>query len=126
MNKIIAYIDLLGFSKMVETDYNKAREILNDFYNISFKIIKRDKKVKGSLFSDNLLAFSDDYPALINCVTEIYRECLKKNATYNKGTDFFLLPRGAISVGYLNIEERQTSLNLTKDFIISPEGGRFF
>ncbi|MCF8448151.1 MAG: hypothetical protein K9H61_14260 [Bacteroidia bacterium] len=120
MNKILAFIDLLGFSKMVETDYNKAREILNDFYNISFRIIKRDKKVQGSLFSDSLLAYSDDYPALINCITEIYRECLKKNATYNKGTDFFLLPRGAVSVGYLNIEERHTSPNLTKDFIISP------
>lgn len=120
MNKILAFIDLLGFSKMVETDYDKAKEILNDFYNISDRIIKRDKKVQGSLFSDSLLAYSDDYPALINCITEIYRECLKKNATYNKGTDFFLLPRGAVSVGNLNTEERQTSLNLTKDFIISP------
>lgn len=120
MNKILAFIDLLGFSKMVETDYDKVREILNDFYNISFRIIKRDKKVKGSLFSDSLLAYSDNYPALINCVTEIYRECLKKNASYNYGNDFFLLPRGAISVGYLNIEDRQTSPNLTKDFIISP------
>jgi hypothetical protein len=120
MNKILAFIDLLGFSKMVETDYDKAREILNDFYNISFRIIKRDKRVRGSLFSDSLLAYSDDYPALINCVTEIYRECLKKNGAYNHGNDFFLLPRGAVSVGYMNIEERQTSPNLTKDFIISP------
>lgn len=120
MNKILAFVDLLGFSNMVADDYEKARDILNDFYNISWKVIKEDKKVRGSLFSDSLLAYSDNYPALINCVTEIYRECLQKNVSYNKGANFFLLPRGAISVGYFNIEERQTSPNLTKDFIISP------
>lgn len=120
MNRILAFIDLLGFSKMVETDYEKAREVLNDFYNISFKIIKEDQLVQGSLFSDSLLCYSDDYPALINCVVEIYRECLKKNATDNNGSDFFLLPRGAVSIGYLDIEARHTSPNLTKDFIISP------
>lgn len=117
---MLAFIDLLGFSQMVEKDYEKAREILNDFYNISFRIIKKDLSVEGSLFSDSLLAHSQSYSSLINCITEIYRECLKKNATYDKGSDFFLLPRGAISVGYINIETRQTSPNLTKDFIVSP------
>lgn len=119
-NKILAFIDLLGFSRMVGIDHQKARQVLNDFYNIAFGIIKQDENVKGSLFSDSLLAHSNDYAALINCITEIYRECLAKNATYDLGKDFILLPRGAISVGYVNIEERHTSPNLTKDFIISP------
>lgn len=48
MNKTLAFIDLLGFSKMVETNYHTAREILNDFYNISFEIIKEDTNIKGS------------------------------------------------------------------------------
>jgi len=120
MNKILAFIDLLGFSKMVETDFNKAREILNDFYNISFKVIKSESSVNGSLFSDSFLAYSEDYPALTNCITEIYRQCLKKNGSYNHDNDFFILPRGAVSVGYLNIEERETSPNLKKNFIVSP------
>lgn len=89
MNKILAFIDLLGFSQMVEKDHVKANEILNDFYNISFKVIKKDLSVDGSLFSDSLLAHSENYSALINCITEIYRECLKKNALYDNGSDFF-------------------------------------
>lgn len=120
MNKILAFIDLLGFSNMIQKDHNTAREILNDFYNISFGIIKENPNVTGSLFSDSLLAHSEDYPSLINCITEIYRKCLLKNNSYTYSNDFFLLPRGAISVGLLNIEDRQTSPNLTKDFIISP------
>lgn len=118
--RILALIDLLGFSKMVETDHRIAREVLNDFYNISWRIIKREQTVNGSLFSDSLLVYSTNYAALINCITEIYRECLRKNSDYELENDFFLLPRGAISVGYLNIEERHTSPNLTKDFIVSP------
>jgi hypothetical protein len=120
MDRILAFVDLLGFSKMVESDYKEARIVLNDFYNICFSVIKRDEIVNGSLFSDSLLAHSSDYSALVNCMTEIYRKCLLKNETYRKTDKFFLLPRGAISVGYVDIEERQTSPNLTKDFIVSP------
>ncbi len=40
MEKILAFVDLLGFSQMVNADENKARVILNDFYNISFSEIK--------------------------------------------------------------------------------------
>lgn len=40
MEMILAFIDLLGFSRMVNEDEDKARVILNDFYNISFDEIK--------------------------------------------------------------------------------------
>jgi hypothetical protein len=120
MDKILAFVDLLGFSKMVESDYGRARIVLNDFYNICFSIIKRDQRVNGSLFSDSLLAHSSDYASLVNCITEIYRQCLARNEHYQNTDKFFLLPRGAISIGYVNIEERVTSPNLTKDFIVSP------
>ncbi|KAA9341156.1 hypothetical protein [Larkinella humicola] len=120
MEKILAFIDLLGFSQMVERDPEKARTVLNDFYNISYQIIKDNTDVNGSLFSDSLLAHSNNFAALINCITEIYRRCLNNNTKYLEDEHFFLLPRGAISVGYFNIEERSTSPNLTKDFIVSP------
>lgn len=120
MNKILAFVDLLGFSNMVERDFNTAREILNDFYNISYDVIKEDENINGSLFSDSLLVHSENYSSVINAITEIYRKCLKKNASYTFDKEFFLLPRGAISVGYINIEKRHTSPNLTKDFIVSP------
>src|SRR5258706_8704964 len=120
MDRILAFVDLLGFSKMVESNYGEARTVLNDFYNICFSVIKRDATVNGSLFSDSLLAHSSNNASLVNCITEIYRKCLAKNEHYTNTDKFFLLPRGAISIGYVNIEERQTSPNLTKDFIVSP------
>lgn len=120
MNKILGFIDLLGFSSMVENNPEEARKVLNDFYNIAFDIIKQDTSVEGSLFSDSLLAHSTSYSSLINCITQIYRECLKRNKYYLDNSNFFLLPRGAISVGLVNIETRDTSPNLTKDFIVSP------
>jgi len=117
--KILAFIDLLGFSQMVNSDENKARVVLNDFYYIAFDEIKSRPNVKGHLFSDSLLAYSISREDLINCLAAIYQKCLLKNNSYTELSKFFLLPRGAMSVGIVNVEERQTAPNLTKDFIIS-------
>lgn len=119
MEKILAFIDLLGFSQMVNTDENKARVILNDFYNIAFNEIKVRPTVNGHLFSDSLLAYSESREDLINCLAAIYQKCLLKNDSYTELSKFFLLPRGAMSVGIVNVEDRQTAPNLTKDFIVS-------
>jgi len=119
MEKILAFVDLLGFSQMVNTDENKARVILNDFYNIAFTEIKSRPSVNGHLFSDSLLAYSNSREDLINCLASIYQKCLLKNDSYSELSKFFLLPRGAMSVGIVNVEDRQTAPNLTKDFIVS-------
>lgn len=119
MQKILAFVDLLGFSQMVNNDEDKARVVLNDFYNIAFNEIKSRPSVNGHLFSDSLLAYSNSREDLINCLAAIYQKCLLKNGTYNELSKFFLLPRGAMSVGIVNIENRQTTPNLTKDFIVS-------
>lgn len=119
MEKILVFIDLLGFSQMVNEDETKARTILNDFYNISFTEIKKVPNVTGHLFSDSLLAYSESKESLINCLASIYQKCLQKNSNYTELSKFFLLPRGAMSVGIVNIETRETVPNLTKDFIIS-------
>lgn len=117
----LAFLDLLGFSNMVATDSGRAKEILHDFYNISFRIIKREQQVQGNLFSDSLLAYSTDPALLVNIVTEIYRECLSKNDSYQFDlSKFFLLPRGGVSIGRVDIQNRQEAPNLTKNFIISP------
>src|SRR5687767_2340628 len=112
MERILAFVDLLGFSTMVRNDPQRAREILNDFYNICFRVIKEDTRVNGSLFSDSLLAHSTDYTALLNCMCKIYRECLNANANYTDTSNFFLLPRGAVSIGYVDIEERLEAPNI--------------
>lgn len=120
MEKILAFIDLLGFSQMVNQDENKARRILNDFYNIAFSEIINLPNVNGHLFSDSLLAYSESKEDLINCIAAIYQKCLRKNRDYTELSKFFLLPRGAMSVGIVNVEERYTVSNMTKDFIVSP------
>ena len=101
----LAFLDLLGFSQMVSTNSGRAKKVLHDFYNISFRIIKRKQQVQGSLFSDSLLAYSTDPALLINIVTEIYRECLRKNDSYEFDlSKYFLLPRGGVSFSNSNYE----------------------
>lgn len=117
MEKILAYIDLLGFTKMIEKDHQKAEELLLQFYDIAFRIINDDKRLKGNISSDCLLVYSENYSVLINCLAQIYRECFLLNDSF-ANTDFYLLPRGAVSVGTMTIGERDTSVTITKDFMI--------
>lgn len=117
----LAFIDLLGFSQMVGDNSSRSKKILNDFYNITFRIIKGRDEVQGNLFSDSLLAYSNNPAVLVNVITEIYRECLKKNDTYDFNlSKHFLLPRGGISYGVVDIQNRTEAPNLSKNFIVSP------
>jgi len=117
----LAFIDLLGFSQMVAINHNRSKDILNDFYNITFRIIKQESRVKGNLFSDSFLACSSEPAILVNVVSEIFRECLNKNNLYNFDlSKFFLLPRGGISFGIVDIQDRIEAPNLSKNFIVSP------
>ena len=117
----LAFIDLLGFGQMVSRNASRSKEILNDFYNITYRIIKEKSEIQGNLFSDSLLAFSDSPAELVNVITDIYRECLKKNNNYSFDiSKHFLLPRGGVSYGMVDIHERIEAPNLSKNFIISP------
>ncbi len=119
--KILAFIDLLGFSRMVSLDQEKARIVLNDFYNVSWRIIRNNSLVKGTLMSDSLLLYGENRTATLNCLSDIYRECFRKNTEHEDlGKDFFLLLRGAVSEGFVHLEDRSTSPNLDKNFIVSP------
>lgn len=122
MEKALAFIDLLGFSQMVSKDYDRATKVLDHFYNIAYDVIKSEPTIEGTLFSDSLVAYSTDRSLLLNKISEIYRQCLRKNKTYAKKNldKFFLLPRGGISVGVVNIQERMEAPNLRKGFIVSP------
>lgn len=119
--KALAFIDLLGFSQMVSLNHDRAKLILNDFYDISYRLIKDIEEIHGDLFSDSLMAYSSNPAILVNAITKIYRECLRKNNDYDFPLDkHFLLPRGGISFGHVEIQERMESPNLTKNFIVSP------
>jgi hypothetical protein len=119
MNKILAFIDLLGFTKMIEKDHVKAKALLNDFYKIVYDALENNEAIKGNISSDCVMIYSDHYSELLNCVTHIYRLCFKFNKN-NNDPDFYLLPRGGVSIGYMDIGDRDTSLHLTKDFMIGP------
>ncbi len=117
----LAFIDLLGFSQMVGKNSTRSKQILSDFYNITYQIIRENEDVKGNLFSDSLLAYSTKPDKLVNAVTKIYRACLRKNKSYSFDlSTHFLLPRGGISYGMVEIQERTEAPNLSKNFIVSP------
>ncbi len=124
-SKALLFIDLLGFSEMVSNDSEKAKNILSDFYNICYDLINNDATIKGNLFSDSLLAYSSNPSVLANMACTIYRKCLKKNKYYYENLNydlskFFLLPRGGISFGLVDVQDREEAPNLQKNFIVSP------
>ena len=120
MENAVAYIDLLGFANMVELDRGKAHSILNDFYTVAFNCLQHEPDIRGMLFSDSLLAYGLNKNALIKSICKIYRECIKKNRDYLSTQNFFLMPRGGISFGLMEIEQRRELPNLQKNFIVSP------
>ncbi|MCH8903189.1 MAG: hypothetical protein IIA45_04675 [Bacteroidetes bacterium] len=120
MPDIVAFIDLVGFGSMVTQDHNRAKEILTDFYNITYNIFKDEGDIKGSLISDSLIAYSNQEEKLVNALTRLYRDCFKKNDEYANSDNFFLLPRGGVSFGIFKVQELNELPNLTKEFIISP------
>lgn len=120
--KALAFLDLLGFSRMVNSNRERAYIVLNDFYNISFDVIRNEPGINGHLFSDSLLAYSDNPAVLVNSIAKIYRRCLMKNDEYEIAdlSKYFLLPRGGVSFGIVELQNRTEAPNLTKNFIISP------
>ena len=117
----LAFIDLLGFAQMVRQNKTRAKTILNDFYNISYRHIRGREEIKGNLFSDSLMAHSGNPAILVNTISCIYRDCFKRNQFYEFPLNkHFLLPRGGISFGHVDIQTRTESPNLTKNFIVSP------
>ncbi len=118
--KALAFLDLLGFSNMVRYDYNRAKDVLDDFYNIAYKLIHKNPEITGTLFSDSLIAYSDDKSLMLDTVCQLYRECLRMNARYTERERYFLLPRGGISIGVVNIEPRTVASNIKNEFIVSP------
>jgi len=118
--KALAFLDLLGFSNMVRYDYSRAKDVLDDFYNIAYKLIHKNPKITGTLFSDSLIAYSDDKSLLLDTLCQIYRECLRMNARYTERDKYFLLPRGGISIGLVTIEPRTVAPNINNEFIVSP------
>lgn len=115
MDKYLAYVDLLGFTTMIEKDFGRSKALLEDYYTIVYAVLEGTDAISGNLSSDCLLIYSDDYPILIDSLAKIYRECFYYNAA---SPEFYLLPRGALSRGFMEIGARDTSIKLTRDFMI--------
>lgn len=118
--KALAFLDLLGFSNMVRDDYSRAKDVLGDFYNVAYELIAANQEIAGTLFSDSIILHSDNKPLMLDTVSQLYRECLRKNVGYTKRNCFFLLPRGGISIGVVNIEPKTVAPNIKNEFIVSP------
>ncbi|KAF1085232.1 hypothetical protein SPSYN_01368 [Sporotomaculum syntrophicum] len=118
--KGLVFLDLLGFSNMVRNDYRRAKDVLDDFFNIAYQLIHKNPEITGTLFSDSLIAYSNDKSLLLDTVCQLYRECLRMNARYTERDRYFLLPRGGISIGLVTIESKTVAPNINNEFIVSP------
>lgn len=118
--KALAFLDLLGFSNMVRNDYSRAKNVLDDFFNIAYQIIHKNPEISGTLFSDSLIAHSNDKSLMLDTISQLYRKCLRMNARYTDRDRYFLLPRGGISIGLVSIEPRTVAPNIKNEFIVSP------
>ena len=103
--KIVAYTDLLGFSELVVTDAQQAKELLSDFYNLSqnIKVDQGYEDLELFLFSDFLFVQGDDVSSVVNYMCSLYRSTLKY-CEYNSNT---MLCRGGIARGNVITQYRQ-------------------
>lgn len=116
----VVFIDLLGFSNLLDKDEELATKVLNDFYNIVYKLCENYEDIHFKLFSDSLIANSRSVSKIMKFSTALYRECLKKTAMeFKHNNKYLLLPRGAIAYGSFYTERRRDRKNLEKHFIIS-------
>ncbi len=115
--KVVAYADLLGFSEFVVSDLKQAKQLLDDFYNLSqrTKISKGYKDLELFLFSDSLLLQGNDISSVVNYMCCLYRSALKY---CKKG--LIMLCRGGIARGCVITQKRRQAPNVIKNFIISP------
>ncbi|HUT04257.1 MAG TPA: hypothetical protein VM163_10240 [bacterium] len=118
--KAVAYVDLLGFSNMVGESLEEGKRVLNDFYDVCECVIGAEPDVTGFLLSDSLVAYCDNKPLMLKVISKLYRECFKKNREYTDRNIFFLVPRGAIGVGLIEVREKCKPPNLTEGFVVSP------
>ncbi|TGK45952.1 hypothetical protein [Leptospira bouyouniensis] len=117
----VAFLDLLGFSNLVNKDFENAKEILNDFYNIVYneRNFATEHEIKTILVSDSLIAYTENKVKIIPYLANIYRRCLLKTNEYSN-PERYLLPRGGISFGKVYSEDRFETPELAKRFIVSP------
>lgn len=116
---VVAYTDLLGFSKLVLNNIENAKKILSTYYNLAQKT-----KLEGNfdglelfLFSDFLFIQGEEISDVVNYACTLYRECLKTNTEINQPP---LMTRGGIARGSFMTQRRNEALRVRKNFVISP------
>lgn len=117
--KIVAYADLLGFSNLVVSDIEKARDLLSGFYNLAQNTKDRNRynELELFLFSDFLFVQGEDVATVVNYMCHLYRECLLYSGR-QEGPP--MLCRGGIARGAVIVQKRNEAPNVTKNFIVSP------
>lgn len=116
--KTVAYTDLLGFSELVVSNPDKAKQLLSDFYNLSqdIKVNKGFENLELFLFSDFLFVQGDDVSNVVNYMCRLYRGSLK----YSETQPCAMLCRGGIARGSVITQQRRQAPNVIKNFIVSP------
>lgn len=116
--KVVAYSDLLGFSKLVVEDSSHAEQLLIDFYDLAQKTKMNEeyKCLELFLFSDSLIVQGDDVSKVVNYMCCLYRSALK----YCETNPNVMLCRGGIARGEVITQKNCQRPNIPENFIVSP------
>ena len=116
--RVVAYSDLLGFSELVVSNPNVAKELLSHFYNIAQDTKQQDRhrELELFLFSDFLFVQGDRVELVVNFMCELYRRALH----YSDTAQSPMLIRGGVARGGVVTQNRREAPQVTKNFIVSP------
>lgn len=116
--KIVAYCDLLGFSKLVVKCPDDAKQLLSDFYNFAqrVKVDNSFDDLELFLFSDFLFVQGKQVADVVNYMCKLYRRAL----LYSENSDAPMLMRGGVARGGVVTQQRQEALQVRKNYIVSP------
>jgi hypothetical protein len=119
----VLFLDLLGFSALVKSDQDTAKDVLSDFYDSAYTILKefQSGSIKIIMFSDSLIASSEEVNLLIKFGSKIFRTSFENTIAKIKDNSRYInLTRGAIAYGDFYTEERTETPDIRKNFIVSP------
>lgn len=116
--RIVAYSDLLGFSELVVKKPESAKQLLSEFYNYAHNIkgFESYKDLELFLFSDFLLVQGESVAQVVNYMCQLYRDALR----YSEYHEHSMLIRGGVARGGVFRQHRDQTLQVTKNFIVSP------
>jgi hypothetical protein len=119
-NTFVGFIDISGFTKMVQRDEQKALDVLDKFYNSGYRALRKrrnsDPTIKGILISDCGVLFARSKPdesnkitvlkKMLKIINEINKELIRDNIMLTSSIAYGLFSYQVRNIVFEKVEKQ--------------------